>query len=83
MSGCDCVGASGVKLLERVGRVTREHHVPTCVVDADHGYVARRVTGRLDGDDASVIAERSASGKRPKRPTVEHERLGVEPGGSG
>ena len=74
----DCVRASRVKLLERVSRVAREHHVPPGVVDADHRYVARRVTGCVDSDDASVIAERPASQERSKRSTVEHERLGVE-----
>ena len=76
----NCISPSGVKLLERVRRVTREHHVPTRVVDADHRYVARRVTGRVDSDDASVIADWPALQERPKRSTVEHERLGIESG---
>ena len=33
---CDSVGAAGVQLLERVGRIAGEHHVLPVVLDADH-----------------------------------------------
>jgi hypothetical protein len=80
-SGSDRVGAQRVQLLERVGRVAGEHHVPAGVIDADHRDVTGRVPRRVDGDDPSVIAERAAAGKRPERAAVERERLGREPGG--
>lgn len=76
----DRVGTSRVKLFKRVRRVAGEHHVSARIVDADDGDVARRVPGGIDGDDALVIAERSASGKCPERPAVEGKGLRSESG---
>ena len=50
----NCVGAAGVKLLERVGRVTGEHHVTACVIDTDHG----QVTGGVPGVSTAKSARR-------------------------
>ena len=80
---CDRVGASGVELFEGVGGVTGEHHVPTGVVDTDHGQVAGRVPGGRDGDDPPVIAEVPAGGKRSKWPPWSANGSGANPGGSG
>ena len=75
----DRVGASRVQLLERVGRVTGEHHMPAGVINADHRDVTGGVPGRRDGDDPSVIAERPAVRERAEWAAVERERLGSEP----
>jgi hypothetical protein len=76
--GRNCVGAAGVELLERVGCITRQHHVATRVVDADHRNVAWCVAGGRDRHDTSVITQRPASTEGPKRTIIERERLGRE-----
>lgn len=75
----DRVGASRVQLLERVGRVAGEHHMPAGVINADHRDVTGGVPGRRDGDDPSVIAERPAVREHAEWAAVERERLGSEP----
>jgi hypothetical protein len=78
--GRNRVGAAGLELLARVGRVARQHHVATRVVNADHRHVARCVAWSLDRHNTFVITQRSAPGEGPKRTVAEREWLGSENG---
>jgi len=59
--GSDRVVTACVELLERVGHVAGEHHVPARVIDADHRDVTRRVSRGIDDHDAAVHAVESMS----------------------
>ncbi len=82
-AGADRVGAQGVQLLERVGRIAREHHVASLVVDADHRDVPGRVARCGDRHDAAVGAQSEAALERPEGRAVELEGGGGEAGGKG